>query len=264
MESTSTPKILALDFDGVICNGLKEYFQTTKRTYQKIWADNSENDLEIWANSFYPLRPVIETGWEMPILLRALVLQYKIEEIESNWHEICSQIVERENLDKKQVMGELDGVRDHWIQTDLDSWLALHEFYPGVLEKLAKILNSSTLLYIVTTKEGRFVKQLLKQQYLSFPETNIFGKEVKQPKYKTLCQILRNNQEEPNKLWFVEDLLKTLKGVKSQPDLTEVKLFLADWGYNTSKTHELIKEDSQIYLLSLDKFSQDFSQWIEC
>ena len=76
-------------------------------------------------------------------------------------------------------------------------------------------------------------------------------------------QILKDNQEKPSNLWFVEDLLKTLKGVQSQPDLTEVKLFLADWGYNTSKTHELIKEDSKIYLLSLDKFSQDFSQWIE-
>ena len=34
---TNTPKILALDFDGVICNGLKEYFQTTVRTYQKAY-----------------------------------------------------------------------------------------------------------------------------------------------------------------------------------------------------------------------------------
>jgi phosphoglycolate phosphatase-like HAD superfamily hydrolase len=263
MVNNSDPKILALDFDGVICNGLKEYFQTTKRTYEKIWADQSQENLEIWANSFYKLRPVIETGWEMPILLRALVLDYKIADIETNWHQICSEIVEQEKLDKKQVMSELDGVRDHWIKTDLDSWLALHEFYPGVLEKLAKILDSSTDLYIVTTKEGRFVKQLLKQQDLSFPESHIFGKEVKQPKYETLRQILKSNQETPNNLWFIEDLLKTLQGVQSQADLTEVQLFLANWGYNTSKTHELVQQDSNICLISLDDFSQEFSQWIE-
>ena len=178
MSMIDKPKILALDFDGVICNGLKEYFQTTLRTYQKLWKDDSQNDLEIWANSFYKLRPVIETGWEMPILLRALVLQYEQDNIESNWHNVCSEIVTKENLNKQQVMSALDGVRDHWIQTDLDNWLALHEFYPGVLEKLGKLLDSSTLLYIVTTKEGRFVKQLLKQQNLSFPEDHIFGKEV--------------------------------------------------------------------------------------
>lgn len=263
MSMIDKPKILALDFDGVICNGLKEYFKTTLRTYQKLWKDDSQNDLEIWANSFYKLRPVIETGWEMPILLRALVLQYEQDNIESNWHNVCSEIVTKENLNKQQVMSALDGVRDHWIQTDLDNWLALHEFYPGVLEKLGKLLDSSTLLYIVTTKEGRFVKQLLKQQNLSFPEDHIFGKEVKQPKFDTLRQILKINQETPNNLWFIEDLLKTLNKVKSQEYLTEVNLFLADWGYNTIKSHELVKQDSTINLLSLDTFSQDFSEWIK-
>ena len=263
MSMIDKPKILALDFDGVICNGLKEYFQTTLRTYQKLWKDDSQNDLEIWANSFYKLRPVIETGWEMPILLRAIVLQYEQDNIESNWHNVCSEIVTKENLNKQQVMSALDGVRDHWIQTDLDNWLALHEFYPGVLEKLGKLLDSSTLLYIVTTKEGRFVKQLLKQQNLSFPEDHIFGKEVKQPKFDTLRQILKINQETPNNLWFIEDLLKTLNKVKSQEYLTEVNLFLADWGYNTIKSHELVKQDSTINLLSLDTFSQDFSEWIK-
>ncbi|MGK7879150.1 MAG: HAD family hydrolase [Crocosphaera sp.] len=260
---TNTPKILALDFDGVICNGLKEYFQTTVRTYQKIWKDSSGNDLEIWANSFYKLRPVIETGWEMPILLRALVLDYEQENIASNWHNICSEIVEQENLNKQQVMSQLDGVRDHWIKTDLERWLGLHEFYPGVLEKLGKLLDSSTLLYIVTTKEGRFVKQLLKQQNLSFPEEHIFGKEVKQPKYDTLRQILQINQENPNNLWFIEDLLKTLKKVQSQADLIEIKLFLANWGYNTTQHHQLVQQDHTISLLSLDTFSQDFSKWID-
>ena len=199
----------------------------------------------------------------MPILLRALVLQYEQDNIESNWHNVCSEIVTKENLNKQQVMSALDGVRDHWIQTDLDNWLALHEFYPGVLEKLGKLLDSSTLLYIVTTKEGRFVKQLLKQQNLSFPEDHIFGKEVKQPKFDTLRQILKINQETPNNLWFIEDLLKTLNKVKSQEYLTEVNLFLADWGYNTIKSHELVKQDSTINLLSLDTFSQDFSEWIK-
>ncbi|MGK7939152.1 MAG: HAD family hydrolase [Crocosphaera sp.] len=263
MIETQKPKILALDFDGVICNGLKEYFQTTIKTYQKIWLNQSENNLQIWANSFYQLRPVIETGWEMPILLRALVLDYKKAEIESNWHEICSEIVNEENLNKQQVMSELDGVRDHWIKTDLEGWLRLHEFYPNVLETLAKILNSSTLLYIVTTKEGRFVKQLLKQQNLAFPESNIFGKEVKQPKYETLRQILKTNQETPDNLWFVEDLLKTLIKVQNQPDLSKISLFLANWGYNTPKTHNLVQQDSEIFLLSLERLSQDFSQWIQ-
>ena len=31
------PTIIALDFDGVICDGLVEYFATTKKAYEQIW-----------------------------------------------------------------------------------------------------------------------------------------------------------------------------------------------------------------------------------
>ncbi|MEM8779204.1 MAG: HAD family hydrolase, partial [Cyanobacteria bacterium P01_G01_bin.49] len=109
MENLTMPKILALYFDGVICIGLLEYFQTTQRTYQKIWTHSSQESFDALANSFYQLRPVIETGWEMPILLRALILAYKPSEIETNWPQICSDIVTQEKLDKSQVMDQLDG-----------------------------------------------------------------------------------------------------------------------------------------------------------
>ena len=29
--------ILALDFDGVLCDGMREYFETTRRTYLRAW-----------------------------------------------------------------------------------------------------------------------------------------------------------------------------------------------------------------------------------
>ena len=33
------PNILALDFDGVLCDGMREYFEASRRTYMKIWSD---------------------------------------------------------------------------------------------------------------------------------------------------------------------------------------------------------------------------------
>ncbi|GBF80567.1 HAD family hydrolase [Aphanothece sacrum] len=262
MVSSIFPKILALDFDGVICNGLLEYFQTTQRTYQQIWPDNSEN-LDNFSEDFYQLRPVIETGWEMVILLRALVLDYARDQIETDWANICQQIIEQETLNKTSVMAQLDGVRDNWIKTDLQGWLKLHQFYPGILLKLETVLKSATSVYIVTTKEGRFVQELLQQQGINLSEKNILGKEVKQPKYQTLRQLLQENSIKAEELWFVEDLLKTLQTIQKQPDLSEIKLFLADWGYNTEQTRIIGKNDLSISLLSLEKFSQTFASWIE-
>ncbi len=38
------------------------------------------------------------------------------------------------------------------------------------------------------------------------------------------------------RVWFVEDRLETLEHVTAHPDLGDVGLFLAAWGYNTPQT----------------------------
>lgn len=256
----SQPHILALDFDGVICDGLKEYFATTQKTYTHIWHEDTRENTETLATNFYHLRPVIETGWEMPILLRALVLNIDREKILNQWSEVARDIVKTEQLDPKEIAHILDTVRDNWIKSDLDSWLELHQFFPGVTERLGKILNSSTQLYIVTTKEGRFVNQLLARQAVELPRASIIGKECQRPKYETL-RLLKDSITQNNpSIWFVEDRLKTLKLVQQQPDLATVQLFLADWGYNTAKERKAI--DQKIKLLSLPQFTQDFTAWL--
>jgi len=64
--------------------------------------------------------------------------------------------------------------------------------------------------------------------------------------------------ETPLSLWFVEDRLKTLV-VHQQPDLDAVKLYLADWGYNTPAERESAQND-RIQLLSLSQFAENFSR----
>lgn len=258
---TNFPEILALDFDGVICDGLLEYFASSRRTYQQIWPRDSASLLTSFADSFYQLRPVVESGWEMPLLLRALVLGIEPTSILQEWPAIAQQILAAENLDKQSVMARLDEVRDCWIAEDLAGWLALHRFYPGVAAKLQEIIQSPTQLYIVTTKEGRFVKQLLQQAGLEIDEGAIIGKEIKRPKGETLQEILRIKATAPSNLWFVEDLLKTLRSVQQQTDLQDIQLFLASWGYNTPQARSSVASDCRIRLLSLEQFTRDFQDW---
>ena len=259
--SSKPPNILALDFDGVICDGLIEYFASTKRAYQQIWPEDKIDDR--LASSFYRLRPVIETGWEMPILLRGLVLGIAEAEILDNWHAIALEILESEGLDKLAVVQKLDGVRDSWIKHDLDEWLALHRFYPGVIERLQQIIDSAVELYIVTTKEGRFVRRLLQQQGIDLPVAQIIGKESKRPKYETLSLIKDRHHQtgEDISIFFVEDRIKALQQVAQQADLEFVSLFLADWGYNLERDRYLAQQDRRIRLLSLEQFQQDFVAW---
>ncbi|MEI6444842.1 MAG: HAD hydrolase-like protein [Nostocales cyanobacterium ELA583] len=260
--TANSPTILALDFDGVVCDGLIEYFEVAWRTYCQIWSPANDTPPDDLALRFYRLRPVIETGWEMPVLIKALIEGFSDDQILQSWTNITPQILAADNLEAKAVSTKLDHLRDEWIQTDLNGWLSLHRFYPGVIERLKLTLESTVQLYIVTTKEGRFVKQLLQQEGVDLPPENIFGKEIKRPKYETLRELLKKANTQTASLWFVEDRLKTLQLVQQQSDLNHVKLFLADWGYNTQPEREAGKNDPRIQLISLSHFAHDFSTWL--
>lgn len=257
----SSPTVLALDFDGVICDGLIEYFQTAWQAYCRIWNPPSHEPPTGLAERFYALRPVVESGWEMPLVLRSLLMGTPDADILEHWSELTQPLLSHEKLDKTVLANRVDTVRDEWIERDLDHWLAQHRFYPGVTERLRRWQESSLELLIITTKEGRFVQQLLQQQGVQIGADQIFGKEVKQPKSKTLRSRLYQDSNQSPSIWFIEDRLKTLQLVSAESDLESIELFLADWGYNTPSDRATAASDRRIQLLSLETFAQDFSQW---
>ncbi len=252
--------MLALDFDGVLCDGLMEYFQVAWRTYHQLWKPDNAAPPEDWAPIFYRLRPVIESGWEMPVLLQALRQGVTETEILQEWVAIAPQILSDSHLEAKTIGNALDHQRDEWIATDLDGWLALHCFYPGILEQLRSITSSAVYPVIISTKEGRFINQLLQQQGIELAKAQIIGKESQRPKHQVLRELAAEHSA-LSSIWFVEDRLKTLISIQNHADLDRIRLFLADWGYNTEQERAATQQNSRIELLSLTNFGQDFSQW---
>jgi phosphoglycolate phosphatase-like HAD superfamily hydrolase len=247
------PGALALDFDGVLCNGLKEYFQAALNAYRRIWSAVDIVQADTWEPMFERLRPVVETGWEMPLVLKAIQEDYAEADILLDWPRIRDQILLRSQLEPKQIGIQVDTLRDQWIAEDLPSWLALHKFYPGVSDQLRHWAGQDFPLFIVTTKESRFVQALLHQNEIELPAADIFGKDRQQPKHLTLRELQAQGL---NNIWFVEDRLATLTGIRQHTDLESVALFLGDWGYNTEGEHR------SIHLLSLARFTQPFEQWL--
>ncbi|HEY9616718.1 MAG TPA: HAD family hydrolase [Microcoleaceae cyanobacterium] len=259
---SGVPTVLALDFDGVLLNGLKEYFQTAWRAYCRIWKPEDCQPPAGLAETFYRLRPVVETGWEMPLVLRA-ILQGKLEmDLLHHWATIVPELLISETLDAQRLQFEVDDVRDQWIATDFQGWLSEQGFYPGTIAALKRILaTDQTQLAIISTKEGRFIRQLLQQQGIDDTELQVYGKEVKRPKAETLRELLPVFGQDAT-IWFIEDRLQTLQKIQQQPDLQAIQLFLANWGYNTLHEREIAQSDPGIQLLSLEQFSQTPSRWL--
>ena len=61
----------------------------------------------------------------------------------------------------------------------------------------------------------------------------VFVKELKSSKNDSLKMILDRGTKKSPTVWFVEDRLNTLTKIVTQPELEAVKLYFADWGYNT-------------------------------
>jgi hypothetical protein len=74
-RTMTVPTLLALDFDGVVCDGRPEYFETAWRAYVETWPPPAltPGRPDNVAAQFSTLRPLIESGWEMPLLLHALL-----------------------------------------------------------------------------------------------------------------------------------------------------------------------------------------------
>ena len=259
------PNILALDFDGVLCDGMPEYFETSRRTYMKIWPSDTGPGEDLFP-VFRTLRPVIMTGWEMPILLRAIVRGYSVAAILQGWKQVRDALVNEGPLQPTALVsvlgGMLDEVRRAWIAADPRDWLGRNVPYCSVAE-VRRLVAEPERTVLVTTKEGEFARDIL--DHWGVQLADIEGKEAGTHKCENLRALIADYTKVYGRrpqLWFVEDRLETLQHVTTHADLADVGLFLAAWGYNTEETRASVQGGGRIRLLALDHFRQGVTAWL--
>ena len=158
----TTADILALDFDGVLCDGMAEYFETSRRTAAKVWPDDPVPGDDLLP-AFRRLRPVVMTGWEMPLLLRAIRLGRPEADILRDWEGVRDREVATEPRARELgslLTSTLDEVRREWIAADREGWIGRNVPYCG-LDDLRRLVGEPARAVLVTTKEGEFARLIL-------------------------------------------------------------------------------------------------------
>ena len=264
MTERLAPTILALDFDGVLCEGMHEYFEVSRRTYDAVWPKQPRVEPELLP-SFRDLRPVIESGWEMPVLLQAIARGLDEAVIAETWAATRDALLPPDPLARDaqiaRLRSTLDAERRKWIDHDREDWLSQHALYAPA-EEVTRVLAGPERVAIVTTKEGEFARHLL--HHWGFAVADVQGKEAGNHKCENLRALRAAYAAETGKaptLWFVEDRLETLQHVRGHRDLDDVRLFLATWGYNTARAREVASETPDIELLTLSEFVGGFARW---
>jgi len=219
----SSAPLLVFDFDGVLMDGMPEYWWSARRAAQRL--DPSLVLPEQAPAAFAALRPHIHKGWEMVLLAAALARpDFSLEAWLSNYDQALALALAQVTASEEALQAALETVRDTALREDPAAWLALHRFFPGVERRLRQLGEEGVPWLVLTTKGGAYATRLLEAAGLE-PQA-VYGHE-RGSKPEVLLSLL--NEERP--LWFVEDRRPTLERVRVTPGLEAVRCFLALWGY---------------------------------
>ncbi len=246
------PSLYALDFDGVICDSALETSITAwKAAREYLWPNIPETIPDNIIDQFKYVRPALETGYEAILIVRLLFEGVDPQAMLDDFPNKMNGLIRRDQLDTDKLKQRFGKIRDQWIEQDLNEWLSMNPLFPGIRSKLANI--DPAHCFIITTKQERFVHQILAANNIVIPEQQVFGLERNMSKQQVLKQL--QNQYYDSPILFLEDRLPTLIKIKQDAALKAITLLLADWGYNTEKDKQQA-DTLNIKKISLNDFQQ--------
>ena len=243
--------LVVLDFDGVVIDGMEEYWWSSRRACISLLPHVYLSLPESVPNEFRYLRPWVNHGWEM-VLLAAESKCFDRSNWMNNYQYEQSKALKRNGWDSEILQNALNKTRHFAICQQRNFWFSLHKPFSQLVERLFAFSNEGVDWAILTTKNEEFTSELLNGFGLS--PWRIYGREAG-PKCEVLLRLCK---ERPVRA-FIEDRRATLEVVISTPGLEQISCFLASWGYLKSSDHYFLP--AKIHLLDLNSLSTPLAEW---
>ena len=253
----SIQKVFLFDFDGVIVDGMHEYWHSSLLACEKYL--NSPHifvDQKLYKkvpNTFKEIRPWVKYGWEMVLIVHEMIKtenpikNFNKNDFINNYHQNCQKILKDNCWIAEDLQKILDKSRTYQIEKDFETWVNLHNPFFEVINFIEKLRKREVKAGIITTKGKIFTEKILKKFNLN-PEF-IFGYES-----GTKIKIAEKLSQTYEILGFIEDRKKTLIEIKQNSNTSHIPCFLAEWGY--LKKSDKYNLNNGIKLLTLDNLEQ--------
>ncbi|MEJ2154872.1 MAG: hypothetical protein P8X96_06030 [Desulfobacteraceae bacterium] len=240
--------IIALDFDGVICNSAGEICASGWKAAGRLWPRRFEGEVPgAMVAAFERVRPAMSVGYQSILLVRLLRDGYPEEKILADPVSLFSALMDAEGLTRDALMRRFGRIRDDWMAKDMRNWIGAHRFYEGTVDAV----NCSDLpRYIITTKEKRFALALCNAAGLNLPVENIFGLESGK-KLNVLAGLRRRHPQAC--IHFIEDRLNALL-CAAEDKTIDLQLYFAAWGCHTDEELARALRSPRITVLDLAQF----------
>jgi len=246
--------VLALDFDGVICDSAGEMAVAAWRAGQVFWPEwqtpEPPSDL---IDKFRSLRPVVVTGYQSIALMRLLYCQRSMMQIRVDFPRLEEDLFAALGESRENLIRQFGLTRDLWIAEDPAGWRSKHFFYPGIVTALRYALNQGHEIFILSTKQVRFTVRLLHDADIAIPVSRISGLEKGRTKDDLLLELYLQSQR-GDTWYFVEDRPEALLQAAQRPELKNVHCLLAAWGYNFPEERQECISHPAIDVIDLPHF----------
>ncbi len=248
---TSPNKILALDFDGVIADSIKEclvsgfnaYANYTER--QKI--ERYDQLDPQWAAEARRLRNYIRNGEDYVFIAHALE-----NDVPVHGQQDFDAFLKRHADLRDTFFDHMVNQRISFSDAKPDVWSSLNPLYDGMRDFLIDYPDKDNL-YIITTKKLLFVYKILNANHIHLMDDNIRDTSGGLSKRRIIEDIMHKRTIEPEDFYFIDDQVDTL--ITVQP--SGVNVLFAEWGYNTPAQADAARANS-IPVLTLHDFINHF------
>jgi phosphoglycolate phosphatase-like HAD superfamily hydrolase len=243
--------ILALDFDGVLCDSSREVFVVAVDTYAALEPDSnllgklmplrdhaaaggSEHLATDIYRRFCDLLPLGNRAEDFGVTLRAIEKDSTIHDQET--YDAFYRAIGQPWLDRYHR--RFYECRSELREGDVRGWLQLHLPFPGLADTL-RTHKERTLPAVATAKDARSVRLLLDELGFDnvFSTELILDKETGVEKTHHLRVLHERTGAEFEDITFVDDKVNHLVRVAE----LGVRPVLAGWGFNTDREHELAR-----------------------
>jgi len=244
-------KVLALDFDGVVCDSFREVLATALAAYEEMAPDSRvlaslrsrlgrgpwhalETHNDPVAAAFEALMPLGNRAEDFGVALRAIEDGAAIRD-QASYDLFYAAVGERWMHEFHDRFYE---ERGQARARDLDGWIGLHASYPWFLELLRRHAGDARLA-LATAKDRRSARLLLDHLGVGdlFAPELVMDKEAGKDKTAHLVAIHARAGVELAAITFVDDKVNHL--LKVAP--LGVRPILAGWGFNGDREHELAR-----------------------
>ena len=249
--------LLVFDFDGVILDGMNEYWSSSRRACLSLLPEATLPDQT--PAQFRMLRPWVHHGWEM-VLLAALLQEsggplhrLGVDAFANDYDYQLGAGLERFGWQPSLLQESLEHVRREAVLHHRAGWVALHQPFEGVSDRLAQLEEEGVAWSVLTTKGRDFTAELLDAFQLR--PARLDGRESG-PKPEVLLGL----RQEWELKGFIEDRRATLEAVLRTPGLEGVTCFLAEWGYLRPADRQALPDG--LRLLSARDFADPLAIWL--